>query len=150
MHFLHYSLDQKVISVSDCSVKCGKGTKTITTVTISSAKQTKPDIKFHNETCDSGVECDPSYEYSDWGEWSECPPCIKTIDQKPMKYRHRECKPRGCISGTKEEEQCELEQCPQECPIFRIDRTETDQNEETQLSVDFTMDKGEVIGVPVA
>ena len=113
----------------------------------SSAKttQTKLDVKFREEICDSGVECDPSYEYTAWGEWSECPSCIKSIERKPMKYRYRQCKPFGCISGTKEEQQCTfINFCPLECPNFRISSIEKDKNEETQMAVNFTMDKAEV------
>ena len=137
-------ITQTVISESDCSVKCGWGKKTITTVQTSNTNM-KPVPNLIIEDCDSGVECDPSYEWSKWGEWSKCPTCIKSIAQKPMTYRNRDCKPSGCISGRREERQCtDLHFCPPECPIFDITSVKNDNTHKTQMMVNFTMNKAEV------
>ena len=62
-----------------------------------------------------------------------------------MKYRYRQCKPFGCISGTKEEQQCtSINFCPLECPAFHISSIEKYKNEDTQMSVNFTMEKAEI------
>merc|ERR1711997_148686 len=72
--------DEIILSESDCSVRCGVGRKNITTVKVSSP-QDKPEVESHEVPCDTGIKCDPTYEYTNWGDWTKCPSCIKTIDE---------------------------------------------------------------------
>ena len=96
---------------SECSVNCGVGKKTITSVTYKSSSECtkgdcQPKIEKDVVECDTGIKCDPTYVYGEWGEWTTCSlPCIKHVDERSTKTRLRNCHQSGlpgssCISGT--------------------------------------------------
>ena len=83
---------------SECSVKCGPGIKTVTTVTCVKENEntdTKCETRIEKKECTDQPEC--PVEMSLWSEWSECSlKCVSDITQQSVKTRSRTCIPSPC------------------------------------------------------
>ena len=71
-----YIDDEFTVHETDCSVKCGKGTKTVTIVHCSENQNHEVECKSIPEKkqipCDTQIECPTKYHYSQWGSWTQC------------------------------------------------------------------------------
>ena len=76
---------------------CGKGQKTVTTVTCKVISQ--GNILCSNHTTIHPCEikaCHPNCTYGSWSEWTNCKPCRKGIEDKAFIYRNRTSQPSDC------------------------------------------------------
>ena len=70
-----------------CSVKCGNGTKVITTVDCNH-KEGKCRPEKRVEPCQHPMECPKVYKYGEWGSWSQCSrSCIRSRAEPAFKER---------------------------------------------------------------
>ena len=81
---------------SSCSVSCGTGMQTITTITCSNQKSNgecayAPKYETREEECTvEGKEICPG-KYGPWSEWSKCSKSCTTGSEKAIKSRTRNC-----------------------------------------------------------
>ena len=65
-----------VVHETDCSVKCGNGTKTVTVVHCSENQnrevKCEPIPEKKQIPCYTQIECPIEYTYSQWGSWTQC------------------------------------------------------------------------------
>ena len=79
---------------SSCSVSCGKGNQTITTITCSDQKINgecayAPKYETREEECIVNRPC-PG-KYGAWSEWSPCSKSCTTVSEEAIKSRTRNC-----------------------------------------------------------
>ena len=74
--FFIYIDNEFAVHETDCSVKCGNGTKTVTIVHCSENQDHEVECKSIPEKkqipCDTQIECPIKYQYSQWGSWTQC------------------------------------------------------------------------------
>ena len=90
-------LYKKEIS-SSCSVACGTGTRTITTITCSNQLR-NGECAYTPEYSVMEVECTEEEcpgKYGQWLEWSPCTKSCTTGKEKAMKTRTRSCIGKKC------------------------------------------------------
>ena len=90
-------LYKKEIS-SSCSVACGTGTRTITTITCSNQLK-NGECAYTPEYNVMEVECTEEEcpgKYGQWLEWSPCTKSCTTGKEKAMKTRTRSCIGKKC------------------------------------------------------
>ena len=132
-------------NLSHCSVQCGPGVKTVTTVTCvqSSIGDTKCKSNIDKEDCNEG-DCPTGM--SVWSEWSKCSKdCISSVTEQSLKTRSRTCDPSPCEFCSMEILPCEVPSCKPTCPSYNIVNIMPDSDEPTRMNATFQIEKSKTL-----